>query len=176
LTSNSTGADICPQTCAANGVVNPCLSGRRLQESGMQQFHQGNYAAHPNFIRLNDIAEFNGRRIALRIDNTTEFVPAAPAMNDFNGLNFQINLAPIYDIGATDPSAFQPFMADSTDPIGQAMNHFIGSALDIDLRAQNANNVALFFSFFDQNTGEPVELEEVSCTPSPCRCSAVWSP
>jgi hypothetical protein len=130
------------------------------------QFVRGNYGAQPNFIRLNDITVYNGSRIALRIDNTTEFMPAKPAMNDFNGLNFQLNLKPIYDVLATNASAWQPFLTSSgyapgTYPGLDAIDNFLIHQVGTDLRAQNGNAASLFFSFFDQDTGMPVELEEV---------------
>jgi hypothetical protein len=49
----------------------------------------GNFQAHPNFIRMNDVTTVDGRRIGLRIDNTTEYKAATPAMNDFNGFNLR---------------------------------------------------------------------------------------
>ena len=55
------------------------------------------YQAHPNFIRMNDITMLRGMRIAMRIDNTSEFQAARAAMTDFNGFNFQVNLKPIYN-------------------------------------------------------------------------------
>ncbi|MDC0525462.1 hypothetical protein OAO87_00590 [bacterium] len=117
----------------------------------------GNYGHHPNFIRLNDVANLEGgQRIGMRIDNTSEYTVAKPAMNDFNGFLFQINLEPIYNVAAGQPGSFQPFESDLS-----LATDFIETVLGISLRAENSNAVSLFFSFFDQNTGEPVELKEV---------------
>jgi hypothetical protein len=86
-------------------------------------------------------------------------------MNDFNGLNFQLNLKPIYDVLATDPSAFQPFLVDTqisgSSPGLAALDNFLIYNIGTDVRAQNSNAAVLFFSFFDQDTGAPVELDEV---------------
>jgi len=38
FTSSSLGSDLCPVTCQSNGVVNSCLSGRRLQSSSCASF------------------------------------------------------------------------------------------------------------------------------------------
>merc|ERR1719478_772600 len=116
----------------------------------------GNYQAHPNFIRLNDITVTSGgQRVAMRIDNTSDYKVAKPAMNDFNGFNFQINLQPLYDAFAAAPGSFQPFYSDYA-----FITNFVQSALQITLKAENCNSVSLFYSFFDQDTGMPVELDE----------------
>ena len=127
----------------------------------------GNYQAHPNFIRMNDVVEVAGRRVAMRIDNTSEFLVAKPAMNDFNGFNFQVNLAPIYDPYGGDPArsaAHDPFR-DTSVPYGNLINQFIESALKVNLGQENSNAVSLFYSLFHQDDGSPVELSEVR-TPS----------
>ena len=125
----------------------------------------GNYQAHPNFIRLNDITvTSSGQRVAMRIDNTSDYKVAKPAMNDFNGFNFQINLQPLWNNTAGHPGdEDQPFKADTGGEFGSlapVINSFIETALAIDLRAENSNVVSLFYSFFDQDTGLPIELEE----------------
>ena len=117
----------------------------------------GNYQAHPNFIRLNDITvTSSGQRVAMRIDNTSDYKVAKPAMNDFNGFNFQINLQPLWNNTAGHPGdEDQPF-ADTGGEFGTlapVINSFIETALEIDLRAENSNVVSLFYSFFDQDTG-----------------------
>merc|ERR1719421_1742309 len=89
-----------------NGVYVYNLDTLTLQPSG--------YQAHPNFIRMNDVANYKGQRIAMRIDNTSEYLAAKPAMNDFNGFNFQINLKPLYNISAQKPGSPQPFHSDDS--------------------------------------------------------------
>ena len=127
----------------------------------------GNYNSHPNFIRMNDVTSNGGRRVGLRVDNTSEYKGAKPAMNDFNGFNFQVNLAPIYDPYGGDPArsaAHDPFR-DTSVPYGNLINQFIESALKVNLGQENSNAVSLFYSFFHQDDGSPVELSEVR-TPS----------
>lgn len=114
------------------------------------------YQAHPNFIRLNQISTFKGQNVSMRIDNCSEYVPARPSMNDFNGFNFQLNLRPLYNFTAGAPGSFQPFVANSL-----IMAQFVREALQVNLLAENCNSVSLFYSFFDQDTGRPIELEEV---------------
>lgn len=145
-------------------------------------YPQGNYQSHPNFIRLNDVAYYNKTRIAMRIDNTTEFNPANPRMNDFNGLNFQINQAPIFDIYAARSGARQPFKGDQTDFLARALDDFIQTALKVDLRAQNGNNVALL-QLFRSGHGTTRRARRGACVVphalhhplSPCRKGASFA-
>ena len=148
-----------------------------------------NYQAHPNFIRLNGVTTLtNGdasiRRVGLRIDNTTEYRAAKPAMNDFNGFNFQVNMQPIFDPYAGIPAdanigfpgAYQPFKAHtglmSQGPfvldVDDAADKMFSVLLNVSLAAENMNKVDLFYSFFDQDTGDPVELDEVNATLLTC--------
>ena len=78
----------------------------------------------------------------MRIDNVTEYRVAKPAMNDFNGFNFQINLQPLFDTDAVLPNAYQPFRSNP------AVDNFVEAFLGITLAAQNSNSVSLFYSFF----------------------------
>jgi hypothetical protein len=141
---------------------------------------QGNYGAHPNFVRMNDVGHFDGKRIGMRIDNTTEYGAAKPAMTDFNGFNFQINLKPLHDISGVS----QPFRTGIT-----TLDSFVETLINTTLDAQDMNQVSLFYSFFDQDTGAPVELEEVrthesmtthvptllACVPDACARTSVLS-
>jgi hypothetical protein len=105
---------------------------------------------------MNDVASVNGRRIAMRVDNASEYLPAKPAMNDFNGFNFQVNLQPIFNISAGHPGSYQPFKSR----IGEVAS-VVEAVLSTSLNAEDGNMVTLFFSFFDQATGAPEELDEV---------------
>ena len=68
----------------------------------MRELRDGNYGAHPNFIRLNDVGTADGKRIACRIDNASAYLNAKAAMNDYNGINFQVNMAPMYNVFARE--------------------------------------------------------------------------
>lgn len=133
--------------------------------AGFISIQPSQYQPHPNFIRMNDVTTMRGTRVAMRIDNTSEYKAAKPAMNDFNGFNFQVNLQPLYNTsaGATpDDLDYQPFKSVGlTGAIGDRISNFITQGLGITLQAENCNSVSLFYSFFDQDTGSPVELEEV---------------
>ena len=126
----------------------------------------GNYQSQPNFIRMNDVMSVDGARIAMRIDNSSEYKVAKPAMNDFNGFNFQINLQSLFNSSAGNPGSFQPFQRaqDEAPTFWPVLTRYLNDVLDINLNAENSNQVSLFFSFFDQDTGAPVELDEVRAT------------
>ena len=131
----------------------------------------GNYGAHPNFVRINDVVSITNldgsvQRIGMRIDNASEYRTATPALNGFNGFNFQLNLQPLRNASAGNPGSEQsfrftaaymqyylgvpPFLAQG---YADDFNGFIEAALDINMLDENMNTVSLFYSFFDQETG-----------------------
>ena len=137
---------------------------------------------HPNYINFDAVGTTrDDRRISMRIDNVSVYEPANPSVNFFNGDPFQINLRPVFDLNAgqyaDNASGYQPFAPFTIlTQQGGSGAAFEGAALEAaktilrgvlvlmeyNWRAENANAVNLYFQFYDTDTGEPVELEEVS--------------
>jgi len=130
-----------------------------------------NCPKHPNFINFERIGVYNGQDISLRIDNSTVYEPANPSVNFFNGAPFQLNMRPLYDYNSgplpdTDPEG-QPFAPNhamsslgALAPLATAVFKSVLQTLDINYRAENSNNVNLFFQFYYTDSGIPVELDE----------------
>ena len=112
----------------------------------------GTQYKHPPGIIIQGVSSYLGKTVSMRIDNTTEYRPASPAANDFVGFLYQIGIRPVFDEFGNE----QPYDSPFARVIANLIN------LDIDFRAENSNVLSLFYGFHDDNTGEPIELEEVS--------------
>ena len=150
-----------------------CASAGR---SGVASPVDRNCRKDPNFVNFVNVGMQNGRRISMRIDNSSVYEPANPTVNYFNGDPFQLNLRPLYDPSAGQhPTGHvsQPFELASAAELGTLLGSAVlgniahglitnlVNVLGMNLRSENSNAVNLFFQFYDEDTGSPIELEEV---------------
>ena len=130
----------------------------------------------PNFINFEQVGTSpDGQHpVSMRIDNSTIYEPANPAINYFHGDPFQINLRPIYnplagqyadsDAGAqpfAPGSIFTESNFGSLASTAQSVMASVLQSMHLNYRAENGNSVNLYFQFYESDTGAPVELEEV---------------
>ena len=117
-----------------------------------------NTAAHnqPNFIMLGNVGTFMGQQVALRIDNCSVYKPDRVQNNRkmFNYL-MQVNLHPVQDFFNVDNpyDVLGGFPANVLALVPAALRNF-------ELATKNSNQLSLFYSFFNQATGAPLELDE----------------
>ena len=108
----------------------------------------------PNFMQLSNIATVGAQTVALRIDNTSLYKPYRPQVNRLNNFLIQVNMHPIQDFAnahdiyeiANLPAAVRPLIP--------------AVVTAVEKRTGYTNQLNLFYSFFDQATGVPIELEE----------------
>ena len=109
----------------------------------------------PNFMQLSNIATVGAQTVALRIDNTSLYKPYRPQVNRLNNFLIQVNVHPIQDFANAHD------IYDITSLFPPAVRPLIPAAVtSVERRTGYTNHLDLFYSFFDQNTGAPIELEE----------------